>query len=150
MGSYEWRSEKRPRIAGRIIALRSLWTRAPGLLCPQQTTWHVAALLVRRRSKSDTENQTDEKRRSLELALQNARYEASRIERQYQATEPENPLVAAELEKRWNNALTHVTEMEQRLEEARVLAPNSQPSSANNCWHWAMTWNSSGTILVPR
>ncbi len=44
-----------------------------------------------------TENQTDEKRRSLELA--------------------------AELEKRWNNALTHVTEMERRLEEARVLAP---------------------------
>jgi hypothetical protein len=30
-----------------------------------------------------------------------ARYEASRIERQYQATEPENRLVAAELEKRW-------------------------------------------------
>jgi hypothetical protein len=74
-----------------------------------------------------TENQTDDKRRSLELALQKARYEASRIERQYQATEPENRLVAAELEKRWNNALTHVTEMERRLEEARVLAP--QPTT---------------------
>jgi len=70
-----------------------------------------------------TQNQTDEKRRSLELALQKARYEASRIERQYQATEPENRLVAAELEKRWNNALTHVTEMERRLEEAGALAP---------------------------
>jgi septal ring factor EnvC (AmiA/AmiB activator) len=70
-----------------------------------------------------TQNQTDEKRCSLELALQKARYEASRIERQYQVTEPENRLVAAELEKRWNNALTHVTEMERRLEEARVLAP---------------------------
>jgi hypothetical protein len=70
-----------------------------------------------------SQNQTDEKRRSLELALQKARYEASRIERQYQATEPENRLVAAELEKRWNNALTHVTEMERRLEEASALAP---------------------------
>jgi DNA invertase Pin-like site-specific DNA recombinase len=69
-----------------------------------------------------SQNQTDEKRRSLELALQKARYEASRIERQYQATEPENRLVAAELEKRWNNALTHVTEMERRLEEAGALA----------------------------
>jgi hypothetical protein len=58
-----------------------------------------------------SQNQNDEKRRSLELALQKARYEASRIERQYQATEPENRLVAAELEKRWNNALTHVTEV---------------------------------------
>jgi hypothetical protein len=70
-----------------------------------------------------SQNQTDEKRRSLELALQKARYEASRIERQYQATEPENRLVAAELEKRWNNALSHVTEMERRLEDASVLAP---------------------------
>jgi len=70
-----------------------------------------------------SKNQTDEKRRSLELALQKARYEASRIERQYQATEPENRLVAAELEQRWNNALTHVTEMERRLEEANASAP---------------------------
>jgi hypothetical protein len=69
------------------------------------------------------QNQTDEKRRSLELALQKAHYEASRTERQYQATEPENRLVASELEKRWNATLAHVTEMERRLEEASALAP---------------------------
>jgi len=63
--------------------------------------------------------QKDEKRRSLELALEKARYEAGRIERQYQATEPENRLVAAELEKRWNHALAQVGEMERRLEEAK-------------------------------
>jgi hypothetical protein len=74
-----------------------------------------------------TQNQTDEKRRSLELALQKARYEASRIERQYQATEPENRLVAAELEKRWNSALTHVAELEQRLEEASAQTPQLTP-----------------------
>jgi hypothetical protein len=34
-GEYEWRSEKRRRIAGRIIALRSVWTRAPGCLRSQ-------------------------------------------------------------------------------------------------------------------
>jgi hypothetical protein len=43
--------------------------------------------------------------------------------RQLQATEPENRLVAAELETRWNNALTHVTEMERGLEETSALAP---------------------------
>ena len=84
-----------------------------------------------------TQNRTDEKRRSLELALQKARYEASRIERQYQATEPENRLVAAELEKRWNNALTHVAELERRLEEATASAPQLTPNSANNCSHSA-------------
>lgn len=71
-----------------------------------------------------SQSQTDEKRSSLELALQKACYEAARIERQYQATEPENRLVAAELEKRWNNALNHVREMEQRVEEASVAAPS--------------------------
>jgi len=40
-----------------------------------------------------SQNQTDEKRRALELALQKARYEADRFERQYQATEPENRLI---------------------------------------------------------
>lgn len=70
-----------------------------------------------------SQNRTDEKRHSLELALEKARYEAGRIERQYQATEPENRLVAAELEKRWNNALNHVAEMEHRLEEAAASAP---------------------------
>jgi septal ring factor EnvC (AmiA/AmiB activator) len=70
-----------------------------------------------------SQTQTDEKRRSLELAVQKARYEASRIERQYQATEPENRLVAAELEKRWNHALEQAAEMERRLEEAATAAP---------------------------
>ena len=70
-----------------------------------------------------SDNQNDEKRRAIELAVQKARYEAGRIERQYQATEPENRLVAAELEKRWNRALTHVADMELRLEEASSSAP---------------------------
>jgi DNA invertase Pin-like site-specific DNA recombinase len=63
----------------------------------------------------------DEKQRHLTLALEKARYEASRIERQYEATEPENRLVAAELEKRWNAALAHVTDL-----EARVAAVKSR------------------------
>jgi DNA invertase Pin-like site-specific DNA recombinase len=74
-----------------------------------------------------TRNRTDEKRRSLELALQKARYDAGRIERQYQATEPENRLVAAELEKRWNSALTHAAELERRLEDATASAPQLTP-----------------------
>jgi len=74
-----------------------------------------------------TQNRTDEKRRSLELALQKARYEASRIERQYQATEPENRLVAAELEKRWNNALTHAADLERRVEDATASSPQLTP-----------------------
>jgi DNA invertase Pin-like site-specific DNA recombinase len=58
-----------------------------------------------------------EKRKALELALQKARYEADRARRQFDAVEPENRLVAAELEARWNEALAQVRELEARLAE---------------------------------
>jgi hypothetical protein len=57
-----------------------------------------------------------EKRRALELALERARYEAQRARRQYDLADPENRLVAAELERRWNHALQNVTELEQRVQ----------------------------------
>ena len=47
----------------------------------------------------------DEKRKALELALERARYEEKRARRQFDAVEPENRLVASELEARWNGAL---------------------------------------------
>lgn len=66
-----------------------------------------------------SQNAEDEKQRALKLALEKARYEAGRIERQYEATEPENRLVGAELEKRWNAALAHVSDLEARLAQAK-------------------------------
>jgi DNA invertase Pin-like site-specific DNA recombinase len=60
-----------------------------------------------------------EKRRCVELALERARYEAKRAERQFDAVEPENRLVTAELEGRWNGALAQVAELEGRLQELR-------------------------------
>jgi hypothetical protein len=59
----------------------------------------------------------EEKRKALELALERARYEANRAHRQYDAVDPENRLVAAELEARWNEALQTVTQAESRLRE---------------------------------
>ena len=41
-----------------------------------------------------------EKRRHLELALEQARFEALRAARQYDAVDPDNRIVAAELERR--------------------------------------------------
>jgi len=46
-----------------------------------------------------------EKRRHVELALEQARYEVARTRRQYDAVDPDNRLVAAELEHRWNERL---------------------------------------------
>jgi hypothetical protein len=57
----------------------------------------------------------DEKRKALELALERARYEANRARRQFDAVEPENRLVAGELEARWNHALEQVAALEMRI-----------------------------------
>ena len=61
----------------------------------------------------------------LELQVERARYEAGRIERQYNAVEPENRVVARTLENRWNEALAYVGELEQHLADhkRRVAAP---------------------------
>jgi DNA invertase Pin-like site-specific DNA recombinase len=56
-----------------------------------------------------------DKRRSLELALEKARYEARRAERQHDAVDPDNRLVAGELEARWNEALSRVFRLEEEL-----------------------------------
>jgi hypothetical protein len=52
---------------------------------------------------------------ALQRDLEAARYAAQRAQRQYDATDPENRLVAGELEQRWNRALAHVAELEARI-----------------------------------
>jgi DNA invertase Pin-like site-specific DNA recombinase len=56
--------------------------------------------------------QRSEKKGQLELALQQARYEAARAQRQYDAADPENRLVTGELERRWNERLLAVRDLE--------------------------------------
>jgi excisionase family DNA binding protein len=54
-------------------------------------------------------------RRQAELALTQARYEAGLARRQYDAVDPDNRLVAAELERRWNDRLVEVYRIEEQL-----------------------------------
>ena len=56
-----------------------------------------------------------ETRRQAELALTQARYETDLARRQYDAVDPSNRLVAAELERRWNDRLAEVHYQEERL-----------------------------------
>ena len=56
-------------------------------------------------------------RESLNLELEQARYEARLAVRRYEAVDPENRLVAAELEARWNAALQRVRQSEKTLQE---------------------------------
>jgi DNA invertase Pin-like site-specific DNA recombinase len=58
-----------------------------------------------------------EKRQSLALALEQARYEVDRARRQYDLVDPANRLVAGELESRWNTALERAAELNRQLAE---------------------------------
>jgi DNA invertase Pin-like site-specific DNA recombinase len=61
--------------------------------------------------------QQRERHHSLSLELEQARYEARLAARRYESVDPDNRLVAAELEARWNSALSKAGEVEQRLRE---------------------------------
>lgn len=77
-----------------------------------------AAVEAALRAAEESAAEVDQKRKAKELALEQARYEAERARRQFNAVEPENRLVAAELEGRWNEALGRVRTLEGELAQA--------------------------------
>ena len=64
-----------------------------------------------------------EQQRLIVLELQQARYEASLAERRYAACDPDNRLIAAQLEKSWEMALRRVEACQTRLDATRVPIP---------------------------
>jgi DNA invertase Pin-like site-specific DNA recombinase len=65
----------------------------------------------------------DQVRDALTRDLEAARYAADRAFRQYDAIDPANRLVASELESRWNKALTHVAEVENKIAAHNAITP---------------------------
>jgi hypothetical protein len=61
--------------------------------------------------------------RQLELALQEAHFSAAYARRQYDAVDPDNRLVAGELERRWNEALQVVHRLEGDIAEVEAKKP---------------------------
>ena len=65
--------------------------------------------------------ETTAAKRQHDLALQQARYEASHARRQYDEVDPANRLVAGELERRWNTALETVQKIEREMSASAAL-----------------------------
>lgn len=100
--------------------------RRPDLAIGEEILLVVAPLAVEAALMAEREaiSQIDERRRALELERQQAEYEVRLAARRYEQVDPDNRLVAAELEARWNAAMARVHECETRL-----LA-GSQPKTA--------------------
>jgi hypothetical protein len=115
VGRYHCRGAMINHGTGRCISFGSLrvdhavGTEVLRLLQPLGVEAAIKAIEAR-----DTE--TDEKGHQTELALKQARYEATHARRQYDAVDPDNRLVAATLEGRWNEALIVVRKLEDQLE----------------------------------
>src|SRR6476659_3473 len=79
------------------------------------------------RGRAEVYETQGEQQRVVELELQQARYEAALAERRYAACDPDNRLIAAQLEKSWEVALRRVEACEARLEAARFPDPRVVP-----------------------
>lgn len=81
-------------------------------LAPAELDLYEQAMQARRTQWSEVEA-------AQERELERLRYEANFARRQYDRTDPDNRLVAGELERRWEVALRALREAEQRVESAR-------------------------------
>jgi len=77
-------------------------------------------------ASDEASRQHDEVLQAWTRDLEAARYAAQRAQKQYDATDPANRLVADELERRWNQALQRVQEIEARIDQHH----HSQPAVA--------------------
>jgi DNA invertase Pin-like site-specific DNA recombinase len=88
-----------------------------------------AAIDAALEADSEETRHRDEELEALKRDLEAARYAADNAFRQYDAADPANRLVAAELELRWNRTLERVTELEGRIERHIGETPTKTPTS---------------------
>ena len=78
-----------------------------------------ASLNVHIKALQQVQHQQDMALEQLQLQLERAQYEADRCFRQFDAVEPENRLVARNLERQWNQALKRVKELKLRIKDRK-------------------------------
>jgi len=95
--------------------------------------------------------QQEEQQRILDLELRQARYEASLAERRYAACDPDNRLIAAQLEKNWETALRRVRDLEGRQPTAKQAEIEVDPNAfANLAENLSEAWNAPGVTMRAR
>ena len=91
-------------------------------------------------------HQQEEQKNVIRLEVEQAQYEVRLAARRYESCDPENRLVAAELEARWNAALQKVGELKERLErfdiENRTIPLPDPAVLMSLAHHLPAVWNS--------
>jgi excisionase family DNA binding protein len=92
-----------------------------------------------------------ERRRVADLDLQQAEYDASLAERRYAACDPDNRLIAAQLEKNWEAALRRVETCRARLVELQAPDPSApMPDFSGLAADLATAWSAAGVTTRTR
>jgi excisionase family DNA binding protein len=105
--------------------------------------------------EAQSERQSD-KRQQIENAIRQAQYEAARARRHYDAVDPNNRLVAGELERRWNEKLQQLRDVEMQLEQINRAKETPSLSAEDRAKLMAMgrdlakAWNSPGASIETR
>jgi DNA invertase Pin-like site-specific DNA recombinase len=100
--------------------------------------------------------QLSDKRQQMENAIQQAQYEAARARRQYDAVDPDNRLVAGELERRWNEKLVQLRDLEVQRDSLDQTKPAPTLSAEDRMRLMALgkdlikAWNSPGASIEIR
>lgn len=118
IGRYECRGELGAQANTRCLAFGAL--RVDQAVCAEVLrTLRPVGVEAALRAIEMRVAHADDAGRQVELALEQARYEAALARRQYDAVDPANRLVASELERRWNERLAVVGGLEDRLAALR-------------------------------
>jgi DNA invertase Pin-like site-specific DNA recombinase len=105
---------------------------------------------------ADYEKAQSVKRRQLENALEQARFETARAYRQYDQVDPDNRLVAGELERRWNEKLVYVRALEDQLAQqdgepaTTTLSADDRQRLLTLGTDLQRAWDSTGTTAETR
>jgi Recombinase zinc beta ribbon domain len=95
--------------------------------------------------------QQEDLQRIRDLEMQQARYEASLAERRYAACDPDNRLIAAQLEKNWEAALQRVRDLETRQPAQRQSDITVDPKAFTNLTdNLSAAWNAPGVTMRAR
>jgi excisionase family DNA binding protein len=93
----------------------------------------------------------DEQQRLLALELQQARYDATLAERRYAACDPDNRLIAAQLEKNWEVALRRVHDLQARQSSGQQETVEVDPGAFGDlAERLSEAWHATGVTMRAR
>jgi DNA invertase Pin-like site-specific DNA recombinase len=109
------------------------------------------AIEAAREAERMLRDEGNDRRHIAELELQQAQYDASLAERRYAACDPDNRLIAAQLEKSWEAALQRVEACRQRIDRMHEQdAGTACPDLAGLADDLSAAWNAPKTTMRTR